>query len=74
MFSLACSQTHPDLGGQEVFADDGSAIVRDEAARWAKATSAVAQTLIAAMKPGARIKELQALEQIPIMRNRILRL
>ena len=32
-----------------------------DAARWAKATSAVAETLIAAMKPGARIKDLQAL-------------
>jgi Xaa-Pro aminopeptidase len=32
-----------------------------DAKRWAKATSAVAETLIAAMKPGARIKELQAL-------------
>ena len=31
-----------------------------DAKRWAKATSAVAETLIAAMKPGARIKELQA--------------
>src|SRR4029453_9499789 len=32
-----------------------------DARRWAKATSAVAETLITAMKPGARIKELQAL-------------
>jgi Xaa-Pro aminopeptidase len=32
-----------------------------EARRWAKATSAVAETLIAAMRPGARISELQAL-------------
>ena len=32
-----------------------------DAKRWAKATSAVAETLIGAMKPGARIKELQAL-------------
>ena len=32
-----------------------------EAKRWAKATSAVAETLIAAMKPGARIKDLQVL-------------
>ena len=32
-----------------------------DAKRWAKATSSVAETLIAAMKPGARIKELQAL-------------
>jgi Xaa-Pro aminopeptidase len=32
-----------------------------EAQRWARATSAVAETLIGAMKPGARIKELQAL-------------
>jgi Xaa-Pro aminopeptidase len=32
-----------------------------DAKRWAKATSAVAETLITAMKPGARIKELQAL-------------
>lgn len=32
-----------------------------DAKRWAKATSAVAETLIAAMKPGARIVELQAL-------------
>ena len=29
--------------------------------RWANATSAVAETLLAAMKPGARIKDLQAL-------------
>ena len=32
-----------------------------DAKRWAKATSAVAETLVAAMKPGARIKDLQAL-------------
>jgi Xaa-Pro dipeptidase len=32
-----------------------------DARRWAKATSAVAETLITAMKPGARIRELQAL-------------
>jgi Xaa-Pro aminopeptidase len=32
-----------------------------DARRWAKATSAVAETLISAMRPGARIKELQAL-------------
>ena len=32
-----------------------------DARRWAKATSAVAETLITAMKPGARIKELQVL-------------
>jgi Xaa-Pro dipeptidase len=32
-----------------------------DAKRWAKATSAVAETLLAAMKPGARIKELQTL-------------
>ena len=32
-----------------------------DAKRWAKATSAVAETLIAAMKPGARIRDLQAL-------------
>jgi Xaa-Pro dipeptidase len=32
-----------------------------DAKRWAMATSSVAETLIAAMKPGARIKELQAL-------------
>ena len=32
-----------------------------DAKRWAKATSAVAETLMGAMKPGARIKELQAL-------------
>ena len=32
-----------------------------DARRWAKATSAVAETLLAAMKPGARIKELQSL-------------
>lgn len=32
-----------------------------DAKRWAKATSAVSETLIAAMKPGARIKDLQAL-------------
>ncbi len=32
-----------------------------DAKRWAKATSAVAETLIAAMKPGARIKDLQVL-------------
>src|SRR5262245_33092322 len=32
-----------------------------DARRWAKATSAVAETLMTAMKPGARIKELQAL-------------
>jgi Xaa-Pro dipeptidase len=32
-----------------------------DAKRWAKATSAVAETLIGAMKPGARIKDLQAL-------------
>jgi hypothetical protein len=34
---------------------------KGEAKRWAKATSAVAETVIAAMKPGAHIKELQAL-------------
>ncbi len=32
-----------------------------DAKRWAKATSAVAETLIGAMKPGARIKDLQVL-------------
>jgi Xaa-Pro dipeptidase len=32
-----------------------------EAKRWAKATTAVAETLVAAMKPGARIADLQAL-------------
>ena len=32
-----------------------------EAKRWAAATSAVCETLIAAMKPGAKIKDLQAL-------------
>ncbi|MGE3918424.1 MAG: M24 family metallopeptidase [Hyphomicrobiaceae bacterium] len=32
-----------------------------DARRWAKATRAVAETLIGAMKPGARIKDLQAL-------------
>ena len=32
-----------------------------DAKRWAKATSAVAETLLAAMKPGGRIRELQAL-------------
>jgi Xaa-Pro dipeptidase len=32
-----------------------------DAKRWAAATSAVLETLLAAMKPGARIKELQAL-------------
>jgi Xaa-Pro aminopeptidase len=32
-----------------------------DARRWAKATSAVAETLLAAMKPGGRIRELQAL-------------
>jgi Xaa-Pro aminopeptidase len=32
-----------------------------EARRWAKATSAVAETLLGAMKPGARIRDLQAL-------------
>jgi Xaa-Pro aminopeptidase len=32
-----------------------------DARRWAKATSAVAETLLSAMKPGARIRELQAL-------------
>jgi Xaa-Pro dipeptidase len=32
-----------------------------DAKRWAKATSAVAETLIGAMKPGARIRDLQAL-------------
>ncbi len=32
-----------------------------DAKRWAKATTAVAETLIAAMKPGAKIVELQAL-------------
>ena len=32
-----------------------------DAKRWAKATSAVAETLIAAMKPGTRIRDLQAL-------------
>jgi Xaa-Pro dipeptidase len=32
-----------------------------DARRWAKATSAVAETLISAMKPGARISQLQAL-------------
>ena len=32
-----------------------------DARTWAKATSAVAETLVAAMKPGARIRELQAL-------------
>jgi Xaa-Pro aminopeptidase len=32
-----------------------------DAKRWAKATSAVAETLVAAMKPGARIKDLQVL-------------
>jgi Xaa-Pro dipeptidase len=32
-----------------------------DAKRWAKATSAVAETLLRAMKPGARIRDLQAL-------------
>lgn len=32
-----------------------------DAKRWAKATSAVAETLMSAMRPGARIKDLQAL-------------
>jgi Xaa-Pro dipeptidase len=32
-----------------------------DAKRWARATTAVAETLIAAMKPGARISDLQAL-------------
>lgn len=32
-----------------------------DAKRWAKATSAVAETLLSAMQPGARIRELQAL-------------
>ena len=32
-----------------------------DARRWAKATTAVAETLVAAMKPGARIVDLQAL-------------
>jgi Xaa-Pro aminopeptidase len=32
-----------------------------DAKRWAKATSAVAETLMGAMKPGARIKDLQTL-------------
>jgi Xaa-Pro aminopeptidase len=32
-----------------------------DAKRWANATSAVAETLLAAMKPGARIRELQTL-------------
>jgi Xaa-Pro aminopeptidase len=32
-----------------------------DAKRWARATSAVAETLVAAMKPGARIRDLQAL-------------
>ncbi len=32
-----------------------------DAKRWANATSAVAETLLAAMKPGARIRDLQAL-------------
>ena len=32
-----------------------------DAKRWAAATSAVCETLIAAMKPGAKIKDLQAL-------------
>ena len=32
-----------------------------DAKRWAKATTAVAETLVAAMKPGARIADLQAL-------------
>ncbi len=32
-----------------------------QAKRWAKATSAVAETLLGAMRPGARIKELQTL-------------
>jgi len=40
-------------------------IVGDEpqgdAKRWAKATTAVAETLVAAMKPGAKIRDLQAL-------------
>jgi Xaa-Pro dipeptidase len=34
---------------------------KGDAARWAKATSAVAETLIAAMKPGAKVSGLQAL-------------
>lgn len=33
----------------------------NDAKRWAKATSAVAETLVAAMKPGARIADLQVL-------------
>jgi Xaa-Pro aminopeptidase len=35
-----------------------------DARRWAKATSAVAETLLSAMKPGARIRELQSLARV----------
>ena len=41
-----------------------------DARRWAKATSAVAETLIAAMKPGARITELQALARAHLPQGR----
>jgi Xaa-Pro aminopeptidase len=45
--------------GGKTWIVDGAA--QGDAKRWARATSAVAETLIAAMKPGARIAELQAL-------------
>jgi Xaa-Pro dipeptidase len=45
--------------GGKTWIVDGEA--EGDARRWAKATSAVAETLIAAMKPGMRIKALQAL-------------
>ncbi len=37
---------------------------KGEAKRWAKATTAVAETLVSAMKPGARIADLQALARV----------
>lgn len=45
--------------GGKTWVVDGEA--QGDAKRWAKATSAVAETLIGAMKPGARIKDLQIL-------------
>jgi Xaa-Pro aminopeptidase len=45
--------------GGKTWIVDGEA--EGDAKRWASATSAVAETLLTAMKPGARIKELQAL-------------
>jgi Xaa-Pro aminopeptidase len=45
--------------GGKTWVVDGE--VEGNAKRWAQATSAVAETLIAVMKPGARIKQLQAL-------------